>query len=203
MKSLLTLFIAGLFPALAFSQESEKPKTESKPSKAKSSEVTVVMSTSMGDIHIELDSKRSPKTVANFLQYVDAKFYDGTVFHRVIGNFMIQGGGFELKDDKLSKKATKAPIKNESKKSGPNVRGSIAMARLPDPHSATSQFFINVVDNAGLNYPNNGGGYATFGKVVKGMEIVDKIRGVKTGFSQGMGDVPKVPVVINSVKRAK
>lgn len=203
MKPLLTLFIIGLLSSFAFSQEKKEENKETKPVETKSSEVTVVMTTSLGEIHIELDSKRSPKTVENFLKYVDAKFYDGTVFHRVIGDFMIQGGGFEQKGDKLSKKSTNPPVKNESEQSGPNVRGSIAMARTPDPHSATSQFFINVKDNPALNYPHNGGGYATFGKVTKGMDVVDKIKVVETGVKNGMSDVPQAPVVIKSITRAK
>ena len=202
MKPILTLLFAGLFSTFALAQEKkEEAKPVEKEPAAK--EVTVIMSTSEGDIHIELDSARAPKTVENFLKYVDAKFYDGTVFHRVIENFMIQGGGFTEKEGKLSQKATKPPVVNESSKAGPNDRGTISMARTSDPDSATSQFFINVVDNPGLNFPKNGGGYTTFGKVTKGMDVVDKIKAVETGFSNGMGDVPKKTVLIKSVTRAK
>lgn len=203
MKPLLTLLFSGLLSTFSFAQEKEEIKEAPKPAEPKVEEVTVIMSTSEGDIHIELDSARSPLTVKNFLSYVDDKFYDGTVFHRVIETFMIQGGGFSEKEGKLTKKDTKPPVKNESEKSAPNTRGTIAMARTPDPDSATSQFFINVADNPGLNFPLNGGGYATFGKVVKGMEVVDKIKAVETGFSNGMGDVPQKTVRIKSIKRAK
>ncbi|YCM45098.1 peptidylprolyl isomerase [Verrucomicrobiaceae bacterium 227] len=203
MKPLLTLFFVGLLSTFAFAQENAKEKAEAIEKAIARKEVTVVMSTSEGDIHIELDSARAPLTVKNFLSYVDDKFYDDTVFHRVIETFMIQGGGFSEKEGKLTRKTTKAPVKNESEKSAPNTRGTIAMARTSNPDSATSQFFINVKDNPALNYPHNGGGYATFGKVVKGMEIVDKIKAVETGISNAMADVPKKTVLIKSIKRAK
>ena len=166
-------------------------------------EVTVLMSTSMGDIHIQLDSKNSPKTVENFLKYVDDKFYDGIIFHRVINNFMIQAGGFKVDVGTFKKQKTKPAIKNESEKSLPNKTGTIAMARTSDPDSATSQFFINVADNAALDYPNNGGGYATFGKVTKGMDVVNKIKAVKTEIKNGMENVPTETITIKSVTRAK
>jgi len=141
----------------------------------------VKMTTSLGDIVLELDSVRAPKSVENFLNYVNSGFYDGTIYHRVISNFMIQGGGF-TKDFK--KKETQAPIKNEANNGLQNKRGTIAMARTSDPHSATGQFFINVVDNNFLNHHSQtqrGWGYAVFGKVTEGMSVVDKIRKVKTG----------------------
>lgn len=202
MKLIPTLFFAGLFSSFALAQEKEEKKEVAKPAASKVEEVTVVMATSEGDIHIQLDSGRAPLTVKNFLSYVDDKYYDGTVFHRVINGFMIQGGGFSMKDEKLAKKDTKPPVKNESAKSGPNDRGTIAMARTSDVDSATAQFFINVADNKSLNHPNMGG-YTTFGKVTKGMDVVDKIKSVETGTSSGMGDVPKKAVVIKSIKRAK
>jgi peptidyl-prolyl cis-trans isomerase B (cyclophilin B) len=156
----------------------------------------VVMETSQGTIKLELDDAKAPITVANFLSYVDEQFYDNTVFHRVIGTFMIQGGGFE---PGMKEKKTKAPIKNESPNGLSNARGTIAMARLPDPDSATAQFFINVVDNAGsLDKPR----YCVFGKVVEGMDVVDKIKGVPTGRRGGHADVPEKDVVIKSVRRA-
>ena len=130
----------------------------------------VVMDTNMGSIEIELDEAKAPVTVKNFLAYVDAKFYNGTIFHRVINNFMIQGGGF---DEKMKEKTTKAPIKNEAANGLRNDTGTIAMARTADPNSATAQFFINVNDNSSLNYPSpDGHGYAVFGKVTSGMHVV-------------------------------
>ncbi|MBK1881039.1 peptidylprolyl isomerase [Luteolibacter pohnpeiensis] len=158
------------------------------------------MKTNMGDIEIQLDGKNAPISTANFLKYVEKKQYDGTVFHRVIENFMIQGGGYIIKDGRFAEKATDAPIKNESNNGLKNERGTIAMARTSDPNSATSQFFINVKDNPSLNYPNNGGGYAVFGKVTKGMNVVDKIREVETGsFPPFPTDAPQKPVIIESV----
>jgi len=156
----------------------------------------VKLATSAGDIVIELDKAKAPKTVDNFVQYVKDGHYNGTVFHRVIPTFMIQGGGMTA--DMVEKK-TRAPIPLESKNGLSNVRGSIAMARTGDPNSATSQFFINVQDNARLDAANaaDGNGYAVFGKVVSGMEVVDKIRVVPTS-SKGMhDDVPMMPVTIN------
>jgi peptidyl-prolyl cis-trans isomerase B (cyclophilin B) len=156
----------------------------------------VQMQTSLGSIKLELDEDRAPVSVANFLSYVDDKFYDGTIFHRVIDGFMIQGGGFE---PGMKQKKTKAPIKNESGNGLSNVRGSIAMARTSDLNSATSQFYINVVDNArSLDQPK----YCVFGKVVQGMDVVDKIKAVRTTRSAGHSDVPADDVVINSVRRA-
>jgi len=143
---------------------------------------TVKLETSMGNIVIELNDEKAPITVRNFLGYVNEGFYDGTIFHRVIRNFMIQGGGFNTN---LAKKPTHEPIKNESSNGLKNDRGTIAMARTNDLDSATSQFFINHQDNAGLNYPTRGG-YAVFGKVVKGMDVVDAIAQVKTTEKAGM-----------------
>lgn len=176
----------------------------------------VLMKTSMGDIVIELNEAKAPITVKNFLSYVDDKHYDGTVFHRVISNFMIQGGGFKMKNDMPTQAEPKAAIKNEADNGLKNDRGTIAMARTSDPNSATCQFFINVKDNAALNYPNNGGGYAVFGKVVKGMDVVDKIKAVKTDrkflISRGpngtyspnkASDVPVETVTIQSIRRSK
>ena len=141
---------------------------------------TVIMTTSMGKVVIELDEKKAPITVKNFLTYVDKKHYDGTTFHRVVPNFMIQGGEFKLTDGMNTQKEPLAPIKNEANNGLKNLRGTIAMACTSDPNSATCQFFINVKDNPALNFPNNGGRYAVFGKVTKGMKIVDKIKAVKT-----------------------
>ncbi|AOS82105.1 MULTISPECIES: peptidylprolyl isomerase [Hydrogenophaga] len=154
----------------------------------------VRLSTSLGDIVVELDAAKAPKTVENFLQYVNDKHYDGTVFHRVIGNFMIQGGGFGAD---MQQKATRAPIPLEASNGLKNDRGTIAMARTSNPNSATSQFFINVVDNAGLNAPSpDGHGYTVFGKVVAGMDVVDKIRAVPVGNRGMHQNVPQTPVTI-------
>ncbi len=175
-RSLLPLLAAACLAAPAWAQK-------------------VRLATSAGDIVVELDAEKAPKTTDNFLRYVKAGHYDGLIFHRVIETFMIQAGGY--KPD-LGEKPTRAPIPLESANGLPNVRGSIAMARTGDPDSATSQFFINVVDNPGLDQPNarDGRGYAVFGKVVEGMDVVDKIRTVPTR-PQGMHqNLPVTPVII-------
>jgi len=161
----------------------------------------VKLSTSMGDIVVELSPDKAPKTVENFLQYVADKHYDNTIFHRVIDGFMIQGGGMAAQ---MLEKRTRAPIPLEARTGLKNDRGTIAMARTSVPDSATAQFFINVVDNAMLNAPQpDGHGYAVFGKVVSGMDVVDKIRGVPTR-SMGMNqNVPVTPVLINSATLLK
>ena len=153
----------------------------------------VKLATTMGDIVIELDAAKAPKTVDNFVQYVKSGHYDGTIFHRVIGNFMIQGGGMTAD---MKQKATRPPIVLESRNGLVNTRGTVAMARTNDPNSASAQFFINVKDNDFLDAANarDGHGYAVFGKVVSGMDVVDKIKAVPTG----PGDVPLQPVVIKS-----
>lgn len=154
----------------------------------------VRLNTSAGDIVLELDAAKAPKTVENFVQYVKDKHYDGTVFHRVIDGFMIQGGGFTAD---MTQKPTRAPIPLESRNGLTNGRGTIAMARTSNPNSATAQFFINVVDNAMLNAPNpDGYGYAVFGKVVTGMDVVDKIKAVPVGNKGGHQNVPNTPVTI-------
>jgi len=162
---------------------------------------TILMETSLGNIKIELDQAKAPITVKNFLSYVDEKFYDGTIFHRVIGNFMIQGGGFTAD---MQQKRVKAPIKNEAGNGLKNMTGTLAMARTNVVDSATAQFFINVVDNDFLDHQNTtsqGFGYAVFGKVIQGMDVVEKIKAVKTGSKMGFSDVPAEAVVIKSVKR--
>ncbi len=161
----------------------------------------VVLETSKGKIVLELYADKAPVTVKNFLAYVDAKFYDGTIFHRVIPNFMIQGGGFTAD---MNQKPTNDPIQNEADNGMKNQRGTIAMARTNVPHSATSQFFINSVNNDFLNFKSKsarGWGYAVFGKVVEGLEVVDAISAVKTGTSGRFRDVPAEPVVIKSARR--
>jgi peptidyl-prolyl cis-trans isomerase B (cyclophilin B) len=162
---------------------------------------TVVMQTSLGTIKMELDGDKAPITVNNFLGYVDDKFYDGTIFHRVIKDFMIQGGGME---PGLRQKPTKPAIKNESTNGLANTRGTVAMARTSVPDSATSQFFINTVDNSFLDRANSRDqvGYCVFGRVIEGMDVVDKIRAVKTGTRGGSQDVPQEDVVIQSIRRA-
>ena len=163
----------------------------------------VLLSTTMGDILIELHADKVPITVKNFLGYVDDKFYDGTILHRVIPNFMIQGGGHT---PDMSEKPGGNPIKNEAANGLKNSRGTLAMARTSEIDSATSQFFINLVDNDALNHRNTtpeGYGYCVFGKVVSGMDVVDAIAAVKTETRRGHQDVPREPVIITSARRAE
>jgi peptidyl-prolyl cis-trans isomerase A (cyclophilin A) len=218
----MTLFLfrlVGVFTlaaGLTFTAQAQQPAEK----KAAPTETRVVIATSMGDITVALDAERAPRTVANFLQYVKAGQYDGTIFHRVIDNFMIQGGGFT---ENMKEKPTRAPIPIEASNGLKNERGTIAMARTNDPNSATSQFFINVSDNEFLNYrkfesdtmmETRSGprmvpagtvvdGYTVFGRVVAGMEVVDKIRAVQTADRGPMQNVPTQPVLIRSVKIAK
>jgi cyclophilin family peptidyl-prolyl cis-trans isomerase len=187
VSALLTM--GAFLSANAEAVEAEKPR--------------VVLDTSEGKIVLELYMEKAPETVQNFLGYIDAKFYDGTIFHRVIPNFMIQGGGFTAD---MRKKSTRAPIKNEADSGLNNDRHTIAMARTSDPHSATAQFFINTAKNDFLNFKNKteqGWGYAVFGKVVDGMDTVDAISAVKTTTRGPPGDVPVKPVVIKSAGRVK
>lgn len=160
----------------------------------------VELETTMGNIVIELNQEKAPNTVANFLEYVKSGHYDGTIFHRVIDGFMIQGGGM---DANMKEKSTNAPIQNEADNGLKNEVGTIAMARTSDPDSATAQFFINVKDNSFLNFSGKnpqGWGYAVFGKVTEGMDIVNKIKGVPTGKYGFHADVPTTPVVITHAK---
>ena len=196
MRSIVNLtlcFGVALVPMSAVAQSQAKPKARPK----------VEILTTKGSIVVELDAAKAPKTVENFLKYVDSKHYDGTIFHRVIQSFMIQGGGFTAD---LNKKSTREPIMNEADNGLRNLRGTIAMARTGDPHSATAQFFINVKNNSFLNHKSKdsrGWGYTVFGRVVSGMEVVDEIRNAKTGargpFRQ---DVPSEDIVILKVRRA-
>ena len=159
----------------------------------------ILITTTVGAMTLELDADNAPKTVENFLSYVSNGFYDGTIFHRVINNFMVQGGGFTAD---MEQKATQAPIENEANNGLKNGHGTIAMARTQDPHSATAQFFINVQDNDFLNHTGEnmqGWGYAVFGKVTDGEEVLDKIRCVQTGSQAGHQDVPVEPIIIESV----
>ncbi len=159
----------------------------------------VILETSAGVVSVELFEDQAPVTVANFLEYVDAGFFDGTIFHRVIPKFMIQGGGFT---DEMSEKPTRDPIKNEADNGLKNERGTLSMARTSDINSATSQFFINVADNKFLDHSERDFGYAVFAKVVEGMDVVDQIAQVKTGSNGGHQDVPVEPLVIQSATRS-
>ncbi len=159
----------------------------------------VTLHTTHGDITLELDAAKAPATVASFLEYASSGFYAGTIFHRVIDGFMIQGGGM---DENMNQKKTNAPVKNEANNGLKNDTGTIAMARTMDPHSATAQFFINVKDNDFLNFKSEtsqGWGYCVFGKVSDGMDVVNKIKGVKTGSKGGHQDVPTETITITSV----
>jgi len=176
MKKILPLLLIGLFSSFS----------------AFTNPVLIKMETNRGDIYLELDADKAPITVANFVKYVKDGYYDDTIFHRVISNFMIQGGGF---DEDLVRKNTREPIQNEASNGLKNLRGTIAMARINTPHSATAQFFINVKDNPALDYtgPDNGRtwGYAVFGKVIRGMDVVDEIRFTPTGSNPPFrSDVP-------------
>jgi len=168
------------------------------PAPASATNVTVVMTTSLGTLEIELFADKAPISVSNFLAYADAGFFDGTIFHRVIPGFMVQGGGFTAN---MEQKSTRSPIKNEATNGLKNDRGTLAMARTQDPNSATAQFFINVKDNDFLNYSPRGIGYAVFGRVTAGMDVVDKIVVVQTTNVGGFENVPVKPVIIKTVKR--
>jgi cyclophilin family peptidyl-prolyl cis-trans isomerase len=173
---------------------------EKEPQQVKEQNTKVKMETTMGDIVIELNDKAAPVTVKNFVLYVEEGFYDGLIFHRVIAGFMIQGGGFT---PDMAQKPTHEPITNEASNGLKNDRGTIAMARTNNPNSATAQFFINHKDNGFLNYAPGNPGYAVFGKVVEGMDVVDKIAAVKTGRKGQFDDVPLEPVLIKSAKVIK
>jgi peptidyl-prolyl cis-trans isomerase B (cyclophilin B) len=158
----------------------------------------IVLKTNYGDIQIELDFEKAPLSAANFLEYAKTGYYDGTIFHRVIDNFMVQGGGFK---SGMQQKTAGKPIQNEADNGLPNAIGTLAMARTSDPHSASAQFFINVADNAFLNHKSKtsqGWGYAVFGRVTDGMDVVNRIKQCKTGYVAGHQDVPIDEVIINS-----
>jgi len=186
-------------------EDAKTVTTTNKPAVSGGSAVNpvVVIETSMGTLRAELWTDKAPLTVANWLAYVDAKYYDGLIFHRVIPGFRIQGGGF--KPDMQQEKTTRKAVKNEAKTDVPNARGTLAMARTSIVDSATSQFFINLVDNAALNHKDNspqGFGYCAFGKVTEGMEVADKIAKVQTTTKGPYGDVPEETVLIKSIRRA-
>lgn len=215
-RRLFTAALAGL--VLACTPEKEQPASSAsapEPETADLSADRVRLETREGPIVIALNREKAPVTVANFLSYVSKGHYDGTVFHRVIGGFMIQGGGFVPEGSRLTEKPTAAPIRNEARNGLKNRRGTIAMARTADPDSATAQFFINLKDNLGLDYPNpDRHGYAVFGEVVEGMDVVDRIAGVATGSrplamihpatgqltTSEAGDVPLKDLVIRSAE---
>lgn len=213
MKRFLSLTFLCLLPSLVCCQSKPGDAAAAAPSAEEVAALPkkAVIETSLGKIVIELNGEKAPVTVKNFASYAKKKHYDGTIFHRVIDGFMIQGGGFAESDGKMVEKPTDAPIRNEGQNGLKNVRGSIAMARTPVLDSATSQFFINLKDNGSLDYPSNGG-YAVFGKVTEGMDVVDQIRQVKTGIETltmldpsgnripaPSEDVPVEPVVIKSI----
>ena len=195
-RPFLQILAAGIMAAsLVSNAQDANPATTPQPLKGI---VKATLETSKGTIELELDAEKAPISTANFVNYVKKGHYDGTIFHRVISNFMIQGGGFSAD---MSQKSTDAPIQNESKNGLKNVKGSIAMARTSAPNSATAQFFINVQDNANLDYPSfDGFGYAVFGKVSKGLEVVEAIRVVETTNKGPHQNVPVDPIVIKSAK---
>jgi len=177
--------------------QEEPSVTADEPQEQERNTIMILMKTSKGDIKIELDPEKAPKTVENFLSYVESGHYNGTIFHRVMDGFMIQGGGF---DAEMAQKPAPRNVENEANNGLKNTVGSIAMARTPDPHSASAQFFINVNDNAFLDYPGQDGwGYCVFGQVVEGMDVVDEIKAVPTGNSGFHQNVPTTPVLINEV----
>ncbi len=203
MKQIFTtLFALVLCFALQPSHAALKPNpVKPTPSSTQGTKTMVKLHTNQGIITLQLDAEKAPNTVKNFLEYVNSGFYENTIFHRVIGNFMIQGGGFEAN---MNQKKVNAPIKNEAANGLKNDNYTVAMARTGDPHSATAQFFINVKDNGFLNYPGQDGwGYCVFGKVVEGKDVVDKIRQVKTGMRAGFQDVPQEDVIITKAEVVK
>lgn len=190
MRNTLVYLMLFLFSTLSFATEKQMSDTQTK----------VKMTTSLGTIVIELDNAKAPVSAANFADYVKSGFYDGTIFHRVIPGFMAQGGGF---DTSFNQKTTKAPIKNEADNGLKNDRGTLAMARTNDPNSATAQFFINYKDNGFLNHTSptpSGWGYAVFGKVVEGMDVVDEMAKQPTGNRGMHQDVPKTDIVIEKAE---
>ncbi len=199
---ILTLILAFSLSTLAWSQsDTTESETNAEPETATQEYPQLILHTNHGAITIELFEDKAPESVANFIQYARDGHYDGTLFHRVISNFMIQGGGF---DAEFNEKSTRDPVFNEADNGLANDRGTLAMARTNDPHSATSQFFINVTDNAFLNHRSKHSGqtwgYAVFGQVIDGMDVVDTIRQVPTGRQGMFADVPTEPVIIERVE---
>ena len=199
---LLNLLILATMLTIDCFAEEKTEKKENKTMPDKTAKPVVVIETSLGTIKAELWPDKAPKTVENFLKYTDDKYYDGLIFHRVISGFMIQGGGFT---PDMKQKATRAAVKNEARSDTPNLAGTLAMARTMVVDSATSQFFVNLIDNGFLDHKDDtprGFGYCAFGKVVDGMPVVKKIGSVATGRHGAFGDVPKEPVMIKSIRRA-
>jgi cyclophilin family peptidyl-prolyl cis-trans isomerase len=202
---ILDVLLAALFAAApaGAATPAPAPAAKSTPAPATAAQgLGVVLETSQGRIKIALHQDRTPATVANFLEYVRAGHYDGSIFHRVIPGFMIQGGGF---DAGLKEKPTRPPVKNEARGGGRNLRGTVAMARTSDPHSASAQFFINLKDNHGLDFgiSPDGWGYCVFGEVVEGLDVVDKIAQTPTMVRGPHEAVPRIPVVIKSAREVK
>lgn len=187
---LLISLLSLILPAFSYA--------ETDANKANSELPRVLIQTSEGNVELQLRPDLAPETVENFLTYVDSGYYEGTIFHRVIPGFMIQGGGF---DENLNQKSTRPPVPNEAKPTAKNLRGTIAMARTSNPDSATSQFFINLVDNAYLNAGSRGPGYTVFGHVTEGMGVVDGIANQPTRTKNGMGDVPRDAITIQNIRR--
>ncbi len=196
VRTAAALFVAIAAIANTATAQETKSAAPSAPTTSAAT-VYVSMTTSKGVIYLELNAAKAPISTENFVNYTKEGFYNGTIFHRVIKTFMIQGGGFTAD---MKQKTTKAPISNEWQNGLPNSRGAISMARTNEPNSATSQFFINTVDNKMLDQPRGGAAYAVFGKVIKGMDVVDAIAAVPTGDSSGMGAVPKTVVTIEKME---
>ncbi len=188
-RLLLTSFLSLILPAFSYAE-----------TEANTDLPRVVIQTSEGNIELQLRPDLAPKTVENFLTYVDSDYYEGIIFHRVIPGFMVQGGGF---DESLNQKSTRPPVPNEAKPTAKNLRGTVAMARTSNPDSATSQFFINLVDNAYLDAGSRGPGYTVFGRVIEGMGVVDEIASQRTGTRNGMGDVPLEAITIQNIRRTE
>lgn len=201
LAALVVCSAQNTLPKAEAQTASSQPGTGPASAPAAKAKPVVVIETSEGAMTVELWPDKAPKTVENFLRYVDEKHYDGTIFHRVMPGFMIQGGGFT---QDMQEKATHEPIQNEARADTPNERGTLAMARMRNPHSATAQFFINTVNNAGLNFSAatvQGYGYTVFGKVMSGMDVADKIERVQTAAQGPMENVPVKPVIIKRIYR--
>ncbi|WLD56775.1 peptidylprolyl isomerase [Salinispirillum sp. LH 10-3-1] len=194
--TLSAVFVSALTLSACSKGDDSATQTAATPA-TEAATVTVVMQTSAGEIVLELDATNAPVTTSNFVTYVEDEFYDGLIFHRVIDGFMIQGGGF---DADMTQQPVRAPIRNESNNGLSNSRGTIAMARTQAPDSATAQFYINLVDNNNLDYRNGRPGYAVFGRVISGMEVVDSIAKVRTGNRGMHQNVPNEDIVIESVR---
>ncbi len=204
MQAGLRLFVFAVAVSAALAQDTSPREPAAEPTDDPAPvHPRVQIETDLGEFVVELDSEKAPKSVENFLKYVDAKYYDGTIFHRIIGKFMIQAGGFTAIGEPKPSELHETPVENEGNNGLKNVRGAIAMARSKKPNSATSQFFINVVDNPKLDYPSpDGSGYAVFGRVISGMDVVDRIKSVEVrAASTGELSQPISPPTIRSARR--